>query len=55
VTARLTLVSEPLPECALCERPTRRAVWEANGSLCSECTQGIDKTLGMLPPALPRD
>jgi hypothetical protein len=55
VTARLTLVSEPLPECSLCERPTRRATWEANGSLCTECTQGIDKTLSMLPPVLPRD
>jgi hypothetical protein len=55
MTARLTLVSEPLPECALCERPTKRAAWEANGSLCSECAAGIDRTIGMLPPVLPRD
>lgn len=55
MTARLTLVSEPLPECALCERPTKRTVWQANGSLCTECTQGIDAAIDMLPPVLPRD
>lgn len=55
VSARLVLVSEPLPECALCERPTKRAAWEANGSLCTECTQGIDRSIALLPPVLPRD
>jgi hypothetical protein len=55
MTGRLVLVSEPLPECALCERPTKRAAWEANGSLCTECAQGIDRTIDMLPPVLPRD
>jgi hypothetical protein len=29
-----------LPECSLCERPTRRATWEANGGLCSDCLVG---------------
>lgn len=27
----------PLPECLLCERPTRRDVAERTGGLCSTC------------------
>lgn len=41
--------ADPLPECALCELPTARAVWEANGGLCSDCTRGIADTVRMLP------
>lgn len=42
-------VAEPLPECRLCERPTQRAAWEANGELCSECGSVIADTVRMLP------
>lgn len=46
MTAR---VAEPLPECALCETPTKREVWETNGQLCTRCSQGIADTVRMLP------
>jgi hypothetical protein len=42
-------IAEPLPECRLCERPTLRAVWEANGELCSDCVAVIADTIKMLP------
>jgi len=41
VTPRLTLVSAPLPECAMCTRPTKRDVHKANGGLCSSCNDDI--------------
>lgn len=28
---------QPLPECLVCERPTRRDVHAATGGLCSLC------------------
>lgn len=43
----------PLPECRLCEAPTHRATWEANGELCTPCLTGIGDTVRMLPVALP--
>lgn len=47
------LRAKPLPECRLCEIPTARATWLANGGLCTACTEGIDATVRMvrLPPA----
>jgi hypothetical protein len=45
--------AEPLPECRLCDQPTHRATWEANGELCTPCTRGIDETVRMLPVGLP--
>jgi hypothetical protein len=45
-------VSAPLPECRLCERPTRRAVYAANRGLCSECAD-VAETVRMLPVQLP--
>lgn len=42
-------VAEPLPECELCERPTHREAWEANGHLCTDCCRGIADTVRMLP------
>lgn len=46
-------IARPLPECRLCEQPTKRPVWLANGGLCSSCSEGIDATVKMvrLPPA----
>lgn len=40
MSARLTGWSRhwrPLPECALCQRPTRRDVFAARGGFCSDC------------------
>jgi hypothetical protein len=42
-------IAEPLPECRLCERPTRRTVHADNGGLCGECLTGIADTVKMLP------
>lgn len=42
-------IAEPLPECELCERPTHRATWEANGRLCTPCSTGIADTVRMVP------
>lgn len=30
-------IARPLPECQLCETPTKRATWEALAGLCSPC------------------
>ena len=46
-------VAEPLPECSLCETPTRREVHEANGGLCTSCATGLADTVRMLPVAIP--
>jgi hypothetical protein len=43
----------PLPECQLCERPTARAAYDANGGLCTECNDGLAQTVRMLPVRLP--
>lgn len=53
---RLVLVSEPLPECHLCEAPTRRDVHEAHGGLCTACNEAFHREAGRvaawaLPPA----
>lgn len=29
--------SQPLPECSVCARPTRREAWNRNRGLCSRC------------------
>jgi hypothetical protein len=42
-------VAEPLPECRLCEQPTKRTVWEANGELCTDCVGVLVDTVRMLP------
>lgn len=42
-------LADPLPECALCERPTQRAAHDANGGLCTPCATGIADTVRMLP------
>jgi hypothetical protein len=42
-------IAAPLPECRLCEAPTRRDAWERNGQLCTECATGIADTVRMLP------
>lgn len=43
------IIAEPLPECSLCEQPTRREAWEENGQLCTGCSSGIADTVRMLP------
>jgi hypothetical protein len=30
-------IAEPLPECLVCQRPTRREAHTRNGGLCSRC------------------
>jgi hypothetical protein len=35
------LTARPLPECALCEAPTRRESYDRNGGLCSECAHTL--------------
>lgn len=42
-------VAAPLPECRLCEAPTKRSIWEANGELCTPCLHAIADTVRMLP------
>lgn len=42
-------IAQPLPECRLCEAPTKRDVWEANGELCTPCADAIADTVRMLP------
>lgn len=54
MTARIR-IADPLPECALCESPTRRRTYEANGGLCSRCTAGIWTASRSLPPVGTRD
>jgi hypothetical protein len=34
-------LAEPLPECEMCTRPTRRDAYRANGGLCTSCTDDI--------------
>lgn len=54
MTARVVRAAH-LPECALCERPVRRAVWERNGGLCNDCDTGFRRVTGMLPPLVEKD
>lgn len=42
-------IAQPLPECRLCEVPTRRDSFERNGGLCTDCAHGIAETVRMLP------
>lgn len=35
-------VPVPLPECPGCDRPVRRAVYDANGGLCSDCRTDVE-------------
>lgn len=48
VGRRLVNMARPLPECRLCEIPTARATWLANGGLCTECTDGLAATVRMV-------
>jgi hypothetical protein len=43
-------IAEPLPECQLCERPTKRSVHDKNKGLCNACATGIEDTVRMLIP-----
>ena len=36
----------PLPECAMCEAPTRRDAHDRNGGLCSECAGQLVRAVG---------
>jgi hypothetical protein len=45
---RLVAMARPLPECRLCETPTHRESWLANGGLCSDCADGIAATVRMV-------
>lgn len=36
----------PLPECAMCEAPTRRDAHERNGGLCSACAHQLVLAVG---------
>jgi hypothetical protein len=47
------VIAAPLPECELCETPTRRATHDRNGGLCNDCIQGIWKAAALLPPQVP--
>lgn len=46
MTARL---AEPLPECVLCERPTRRDVWTGSGGLCTACGDALRRAEALRP------
>lgn len=49
--------ARPLPECRLCESPTRREAWLRHGGLCSSCVEALGDTVRMpryLPP-VPED
>lgn len=35
------LTARPLPECSLCEAPTRREAYDRNGGLCSACAHTL--------------
>lgn len=35
------VTARPLPECAMCDRPTRREAHERQGGLCSECAHQL--------------
>lgn len=52
MSARLSL-AQPLPECALCETPTKRETFDRTGGLCSDCAQGIGIAAKSLP-AVPK-
>jgi hypothetical protein len=41
--------AQPLPECLLCEVPTARAAWVANGGLCTGCAAGVRRAAELLP------
>lgn len=48
----LVLVAEPLPECRLCEAPTKRDVWDRLRGLCSACNdtaQALADRIGSPP------
>jgi hypothetical protein len=34
-------IAHPLPECQMCDQPTRRDVYNATGGLCSDCNDSI--------------
>lgn len=36
----------PLPECRLCQTPTRRRTYRANDGLCSDCRKVYDASRG---------
>lgn len=36
----------PLPECALCQTPTRRRTHRANGGMCTDCRKAYDAGRG---------
>lgn len=42
--------AQPLPECELCEMPTARAAWEANGGLCTACDTGVRRAAQLIAP-----
>lgn len=46
-------IAHPLPECRMCEEPTRRAVWDDTGGFCSACNAGIRKAAQLLPTPHP--
>lgn len=44
--------AQPLPECAVCDRPTKRDVWDTNDGLCSGCLEELSRArsaLGLRP------
>lgn len=47
-------VAAPLPECLLCEAPTRRDVYDATGGFCSECAPTV-RMLPIRPDVTPPD
>ena len=48
--AHLRLVTaDPLPECPMCERPTRRDVYAELG-LCTDCAEAVAAVASRLPP-----
>lgn len=55
VPRRLRVVAAPLPECLLCEAPTRRDVHARLGGLCSGCDIGVRRAAALLPPLEPKD
>jgi hypothetical protein len=36
----------PLPECRLCQQPTKRRTWRANDGLCTDCRRAYDASRG---------
>lgn len=42
-------IGQPLPECAGCHRPTKRATFDRTHGLCSDCAGELEQTARITP------